>query len=150
MVPGLSTSSSSSYHPSTSMTPSRQESHHPTSTSCSSSSPTMTSSAVSSDDGTRAREDLSGIDSYPVSVSSEHVEVKERGDLCSSGTPEEQLVTKQTKIQNKSKTKTTIKNGETCVIPTYRNGCKSSEKISWMIEFLNAETHTPVLLMKYL
>ena len=31
-----------------------------------------------------------------------------------------------------------------------RNGCKKSEKISWMTEFLNAETHTPVLLMKYL
>ena len=30
------------------------------------------------------------------------------------------------------------------------NGCKNSEKISWMIEFLNAETHTPVLLMNRL
>ena len=27
----------------------------------------------------------------------------------------------------------------------YRNGCKNSEKILWMIEFLNTETHTPVL-----
>ena len=35
---------------------------------------------MSSDSETRAREDLSGIDSYPVSVSSEHVERKERGD----------------------------------------------------------------------
>ena len=35
---------------------------------------------VSSDSETRAREDLCGIDSYPVSVSSEHVERKERGD----------------------------------------------------------------------
>ena len=43
-----------------------------------------------------------------------------------------------------------MKNGETCVIPTYQNGCKSSQKILWMTEFLNAETHTPVLLMKYL
>ena len=33
VVPGLSTSSSSSSHPSTSMTPSRQESNHPTSSS---------------------------------------------------------------------------------------------------------------------
>ena len=31
-----------------------------------------------------------------------------------------------------------------------RNGCKNSEKISWMTEFLNAETHTPVLLMNHL
>ena len=35
---------------------------------------------MSSDSETRAREDLSGIDSYPVSVSSEHVERKERRD----------------------------------------------------------------------
>ena len=42
VVPGLSTSSSPSSHPSTSMTPSRQESHHPTSSSSSSSSPTTT------------------------------------------------------------------------------------------------------------
>ena len=60
------------------MTPSRQESDHPTSSSSSSTSPTTT---VSSDSETRARgEDLCGIDSYPVSVSSEHVERKERGD----------------------------------------------------------------------
>ena len=49
----------------------------PTSSSSSSTSPTTT---VSSDSETRAREDLSGIDSYPVSVSSEHVERKERRD----------------------------------------------------------------------
>ena len=73
-----------------------------------------------------------------------------REDLFSSGTPEEQLLTKPTKNPKPIKTKTTIKNGETCVIPTYRNGCKSSEKILWMIEFLNTETHTPVLLMNYL
>ena len=42
VVPGFSTSPSSSSHPSTSMTPSRQESHHPTSSSSSSSSPTTT------------------------------------------------------------------------------------------------------------
>ena len=77
MVSGLSTSSSSSSHPSKSMTPSRQEIDHPTSSSSSSTSPTTT---VSSDSETRAREDLCGIDSYPVSVSSEHVERKERGD----------------------------------------------------------------------
>ena len=29
------------------------------------------------------------------------------------------------------------------------NGCKNSEKISWMKEFLNTETHAPVLLMIY-
>ena len=71
VVPGLSTSCSSSSHPSTSMTPSRQESHHPTSSSSSSSSPTTT---ASSDSETREREDLSGIDSPPVLVSSSNVE----------------------------------------------------------------------------
>ena len=58
------------------MTLSRQEiDQNPTSSSSSFTSPTT---AVSSDSETRARGDLSGIDSYPVSVSSEHVERKER------------------------------------------------------------------------
>ena len=83
VVPGLSSSASSSSHPSTSMTPSRQESNHPTSSSSSSISPTMT---VSSDSETRAREDLRGIDSYPVSVSSKHAERKERGVLLTKPT----------------------------------------------------------------
>ena len=75
VVPGLSTSSSSSSHPSTSMTPSRQEIDHPTSSSSSSTSPTMT---VSSDSETGARDDMCGTDSDPASVSSSHVERKER------------------------------------------------------------------------
>ena len=84
VVPGLSTSSSSSSHSSTSMTRSRQESDHLTSSSSSSSSPTTT---VLSDSETREREDLSGIDSHPVPVSSPHVEDEERGDpLCSDTT----------------------------------------------------------------
>ena len=58
------------------MTPSRQEIDHLTSSSSWSTSPTTT---VSSDSETRAREDLCGIDSFPVSVSS-RVERKERGD----------------------------------------------------------------------
>ena len=77
VVPGLSTSSSSNFPSSTSMTPSRQDIGHPTSSSSSSTSP---STIVSSDSETRTREDLCGIDSYPVSVSSEHVERKELGD----------------------------------------------------------------------
>ena len=66
VVPGFSSSSSSGSHPSTLMTPSRQDRSHPTDSSSSSTSPTTT---VSSDSETRAREDLSGIDSHPVSVS---------------------------------------------------------------------------------
>ena len=86
VVPGLSSSSSSSSHPSTSMTPSRQESNHPTSSSSSSTSPTTT---VLSDSETREREDLSGIDSHPVPVSSSHVEERiERGDPLYSEIPE--------------------------------------------------------------
>ena len=77
VVPDLSTSSSPSFPSLTSMKNSRQEIDHPTSSSSSSTSPTMTSSTVSSDSGTEAREDLCGIDSYPVTVSSEHVERKE-------------------------------------------------------------------------
>ena len=78
VVPGLSTSSSSSSHPSTSMTPSRLESHHSTSISSSSSSPTTT---VSSDREIRDREDQSGINSSPVPVSSSNVEETiERGN----------------------------------------------------------------------
>ena len=52
VVPGLSASSSSCSHSSTSMTPSRQESDHPASSSSSSTQPTTT---VSSDSETRAR-----------------------------------------------------------------------------------------------
>ena len=78
VVSGLSASSSSSSHSSTPMTPSRQERNHPTSSSSSSTSPITT---VSSDSGTRTREDLCGIDSCPVTVSSKHVERKERGPV---------------------------------------------------------------------
>ena len=86
VVPGLSTSSSSSSHLSTSMTPSRQERNRPTSSSSSSTSPTTT---VSGDSETREREDLSGIDSHPVPVSSPNVEgMIERGDPLFAEIPE--------------------------------------------------------------
>ena len=68
------------------MTPSRQERNHPTSSSSSFISPTTT---VLSDSETREREDLSGIDSHPVPVSSSHVEeMIERGDPLCSDIPE--------------------------------------------------------------
>ena len=75
VVLGLSSSSSSSsdFPSSTSMTLSRQEIDHPTSSSSSSTSPTT-------------REDLSGIDSHSVLVSSSHVERKERRDLLTKPT----------------------------------------------------------------
>ena len=80
VIPGLSTSTSSSLPSSTSMTPSRQEIDHPTSSSSSSTSPPMTSSTVSS----------------------ESVARQERGDPCSSDISEE-LFTKPTKNQIKTK-----------------------------------------------
>ena len=134
VVPGLSTSSSSSLPSSTSMTPSRQEIHHPTSPSSSSTSPTMT---VSSDSETRAGEDLSGIDSHPVLVSSSHVERNR------TGWPVVDQANRKSKTKIKRKPR--FRKGETRCFQRYWNGCKSSENISWMIEFLNAETHTPVL-----
>ena len=48
---------------------------------------------VTSDSETGAREEMCGIESYPVSVSSEHVERKERRDP----------LTKPTKIPNQNK-----------------------------------------------
>ena len=98
VVPGLSTSSSSSLPSSASTTPSRQKIDHPTSSSSSSTSPTMTSSTVSSESvAGQERGDPCGIDPYPAAVSSKHVERQERGDPCSSEISEEQLLTKPTK-----------------------------------------------------
>ena len=53
----------------------------------------------------------------------------------------------QPKSPNQIKMRITRRYGETRVIPTHRNGCKNSERILWMTEFLNTETHTRVLLM---
>ena len=55
----------------------------------------------------------------------------------------------QPKSQNQIKMRITNRYGE-ARIPTYQNGCKSTEKILWMTEFLNAATLTPVLLMNHL
>ena len=55
----------------------------------------------------------------------------------------------QSKSQNTQKKRITNRCGE-ARIPTYQNGCKNSERILWMKEFLNTETHKPVLLMNHL
>ena len=81
------------------MTPSRQ-SNHPTSSSSSSTSPTT----MLSESETREREDLSGIDSHPVPVSSSNVEeMIERGDP---------LLPKPTKNPKPNKDETTIERGD--------------------------------------
>ena len=71
VVPGLTTSFSSSWPSSTSKRPSRQEVDHPTSSSSWSTSPPMTSSTMSSESVARQeRGDPCGIDHYPAA----HVE----------------------------------------------------------------------------
>ena len=92
VVPGLSTSSSSSLPSSISMTPSRQEIDHPTSSSSSSTSPPITSSTVSSESvASQEQGDPYGMDHHPAVVSSERVDRQERGDPYSSETSEELL-----------------------------------------------------------
>ena len=128
LVPGLSTSSSSRLPSSTS----------------------TTSSTVSSENVKRQeRRDPYGMDHHPATVSSERVERQERGDPYSSETSEELLNNQKKKTQNQIKMRITSKYGKTRT-QTYRNGFKNSERILWMTEFLNAETHTRVLLMNHL
>ena len=134
VVPGLSASFSSGSYQSTSRTLSRQERH------CSTSSPPTTT--ASSDSDSREGEDQHGIDSPAVPVSSPNDE-----EMIERGRP---VVTQANQKSKTKKTKTTRQNGEGRAIPTSRSGCKKSERISWMIEFLNTETHTPVLLMNHL
>ena len=114
MVPGLSTSSSSSLPTSTHMTPSRQEMDHSKSSSSSSTSPPMTSSMeidhsdhhpaiVSSESVDRqVRGDPYGMDHHPAIVSSESVERQVRRDPYSSETSEE-LLNKPTKTPKPNK-----------------------------------------------
>ena len=129
MIPGLSTSSSSSLPTSPPMTLLRQEIDHPKSSSSSSTSTPMTSST-----------EIDRSDHPPAIVSSESVERKVRGDPYSSETSEE-LLNKSTKIPKSTKNEN---HGKTHIIPIFQNGCKNSERILWMKEFLNAETHTRV------
>ena len=93
--------------------------------------------------------DPCGMDHHPAIVSSEFVERQGRRDPYSSEASQE-LLNKPTKLPNQIKMRITSENGKTPIIPTYRNGCKNSARILWMTEFLNAETHTRVLLMDYL
>ena len=94
VVPGLSTSSSSGSHPSTSMTPSRQESHSSSSSSTSSSSPTV------SEIQTREREDRIESDISPVPVSSPMLMI-ERGNPLFSVNPITSKVAKSIKNTQK-------------------------------------------------
>ena len=106
VVPGLSSSSSGSS--STSKTPLKQESHSSSSSSSSITSPTT----VLSDSETRTREDLSGMDSHPVLVSSSHVERIERGDPLSAaktGSAAKPTKNKKTKTKQRGNDDRTVR-----------------------------------------
>ena len=129
VVPGLSSSSSASS--STSRTPMRQKSHSSSSSSSSPSSPTAGEISV------REREDAPNSDISPVPVS----------ELVDDRTGEP-VETRANQIP-KTKKKRPRSNGETCVmILRFRNGCKNSGRIWWMMRFHYREALTPVLLMK--
>ena len=138
MVPGLSTSSSSSSHPSTPMTPSRQERHRSTSSSSSSSSPTT---APSSDSETREREDQSEIDSPPVPVSSSNVDDRTlKPVVCHETNHEHSHANQKFPKTNQKETTTERRN------PLFADSGRAPSSS----EIPETETHTPVLLMKYL
>ena len=126
VVPGLSTSSSSSLPSSTPITLLRQEIDHPKSSSSSCTSTPMTSSTVSSESVDRQeRGDPYGTDHHPATVSSESVERQERGDPYSSETSEE-LLNKPTKTPKSSKNE----NHE-----QVREDLSHSDKPEWLQEF---------------
>ena len=78
------------------------------------------------------------------------IDLSKSSSCSSTSTP----MTSSTEIDhsdsNRVKLRITSKCGKTRIIPTCRNGCKNSERILWMKEFLNTETHTRGLLMNYL
>ena len=120
VVPGLSTSSSSGSHPSTSMTPSRQERHCSTSSSSSSSSPTTT---TSSDSETREREDRSESDTSPVPVSSFNVDDR-------TAQPVVDQANQKFPKTNEKETKTERRN------PLFADSGRASSEIpEWLQEF---------------
>ena len=131
VVPGLTSSSTSSSSLRTSM---KQESHSSSSSSSSPSSPTVGEIPV------REREDATNSDISPVPVSNS---VDDR-----SGRPDETQANKNQKKQIKRKPR---QNGVTrCVLTIlrFRNGCKNSWRILWMMKFHYREALTPVHLMK--
>ena len=79
----------------------------------------------------------------------------ERGNTLFAVKPITSKVTKPTKkIPKTNKKETMIERRNPLFADSGRakfwNGCKNSEKNWWIIKLLNTETHTPVLLMKYL
>ena len=129
VVPGLSTSSSSCSHPSTSLTPSRQEIHCSTSSSSSSSSPTT---GTSSDSENREREDRSEIDSSPVPVSSFNVDDRTVKPIVCRESNHEQGHQANQKFPKTNKKETVIERGNPLFADSGRASCELPE---WLQEF---------------
>ena len=129
VVPGLSTSSSSGSHHSTSMTPSRQERHCSTSSSSSSSSPTT---ATSSDNETREREDRTESDTSPVPVSSFNVDDRTGKPVVCRESNHEQGRQANQKFPKTNKKETMIERGH----PLFADSGRASSEIpEWLQEF---------------
>ena len=116
VVPGLTSSSSTSS--SSLRTPFKQESH--SSSSSSSSSP---SSPTVGDMSVREREDAPNRDISPVPVF----------ELVDDRT-EEPVETQSNEIPKPNKKETTIERGTCVTILRFRNGCKNSGRIWWMMK----------------
>ena len=126
--------------------------NYPTSSSSSSSSPTTT---ASSDSETREREDRTESDASPVPVSSPNEEMIEQGDPLSAAESGKRSQAGQKNLKPLKEETTRERRDTRCLLLSQAvlksgSGCKNSEKILWMKEFLNTETHTPVLLMSHL
>ena len=131
VVLGLTSSSSTSS--SSLRTPLKQESH--SSSSSSSSSP---SSPAVGEMSVREREDASNSDISPVPVS-------ELAD-DRTGEPVENQANQIPRIIFSKRPRSN--GGTRVVILRFRNGCKNSVRIWWMMKFNYREALTPVLLMK--
>ena len=131
---------------------SKQERHCSTSSSSSSSSPTA---ATSSDSETRERDDQSETDSPPVLVSSSNVDDRTVKPVVCRETNHEQAQANQ-KFPKTNQKDTMIERRNPLFADSGRASSEIPEwlqkfrEIWWMMEFLNTETHTTVLLMKYL
>ena len=93
---------------------------------------------------TPSGQEIDHSDHHPAIESSESVDRQARWNpfICETW---EVLLHGPIEIPEPKKKWITMKNGQTRAIPTYLNGCKNSERILWMTEFLNTETHTPIL-----
>ena len=116
--------------------------------------PGLSSSSMGSSSSPRTpmkqeRHSSSSSSSSPSSPSVGEIQVREREDLTDRDISQCQcLIWLMIDQGNLRKSKPT--NGETRAILRFRNGCKDSGKIWWMMKFHYREALTPLLLMKFL